>query len=672
MAGVMTREEPLIKQLVRSRALKPRDHSSSPTRGRSPIQKYSTLSSNSGKLKHTHIQQIRSMSQPPSSNQHRLYNGTKLYGSQNISSNDYCVPVLVQRMSQYHMGPLRISDKIQFQASNKDAYHSPKNSLFENTLSMSISQPNLAASQVPNHSDLYANIYPDPGDPATRWSSVSTLPPSSSMCGSPIQPTLLSPLNLSRPSTPIGSCQNISLVPILMPLYQDSGKNANAKKAPEINVTIQKNTSCNSIYTAPEDVFHLEQYNGSYDHSKSSKSDHYHATLNLDHETTTSQQTSSQLNLSSVLEENQEKRNMDNENVYMPIDIANQTSLVRRGSLLPIFEQLHFNDAIDFSGSSSLPLYFDRSNMISTSEQHKEDFNCSYLSDVLLKDMDELVFFEPNAFKINKKLQETSCKHGQNPGLPDTNLNFSKTVNLNNISYNPTEAALVAQNHPNNKNHLPQESRDAWRSALEAEREYSSHINRKYNISDGNMVEESDNYIIKERNDGLNYRIQETHHTFPSHHDNVDSIGMTHPDSNLGYPRFNRSSEKAVHLQSYCTNPACQCFSNLYCKICNLLGPYNGSGVQKISLFAVSANILECHTTSEDVVNHHARSDSSLISENVSSYVGDVSRLTRMSREIQPMNTNVEKFETDFCNRHDEASIQQAKKRKRGGSELRR
>ena len=94
--------------------------------------------------------------------------------------------------------------------------------------------------------------------------------------------------------------------------------------------------------------------------------------------------------------------------------------------------------------------------------------------------------------------------------------------------------------------------------------------------------------------------------------------------------------------------------------------------MQKISLFAVSANILECHTTSEDVVNHHARSDSSLISENVSSYVGDVSRLTRMSREIQPKNTNVEKFETDFCNRHDEASIQQAKKRKRGGSELRR
>ena len=43
-----------------------------------------------------------------------------------------------------------------------------------------------------------------------------------------------------------------------------------------------------------------------------------------------------------------------------------------------------------------------------------------------------------------------------------------------------------------------------------------------------------------------------------------------------------------------------------------------------------------------------------------------------MSQEIQPMNTNEENFETDFCNHHDEASIQQAKKRKRGGSELRR
>ena len=118
---------------------------------------------------------------------------------------------------------------------------------------------------------------------------------------------------------------------------------------------------------------------------------------------------------SAAKEENQEKRNMDNENVYMPIDIANQTSLVRRGSLLPIFEQLHFNDAIDFSGSSSLPLYFNHANMISSPEQHKDVFHCSYLSDVLLKEMDELVFFEPNAFKINKKLQKndsSSCVSG--------------------------------------------------------------------------------------------------------------------------------------------------------------------------------------------------------------------------------------------------------------------
>ena len=186
------------------------------------------------------------------------------------------------------------------------------------------------------------------------------------------------------------------------------------------------------------------------------------------------------------------------------------------------------------------------------------------------------------------------------------------------------------------------------------------------------MVEESGNYIIKENDDGLNHQIQEARHTFPTHPDNVDSIEMIRPDSNLGYPRFNRSSEKAVHLQSYCTDPACQCFSNLYCKICNLLGPYNGSGVQKISLFAVSANILECHTTSEDVLNHHATTDSSLIDEKVSSYVGDASRLTRMSQEIQPMNTNIQHFQTDFCNHQDEASIQQAKKRKRGGSELRR
>ena len=151
------------------------------------------------------------------------------------------------------------------------------------------------------------------------------------------------------------------------------------------------------------------------------------------------------------MRENQETRNMDNENVYLPINIANPASFVRRGSLLPIFEQLHFNDAIDFSGSSSLPLHFDQPNMISTPTQHKDSFHCSYLSDVLLKDMDEVVFFEPNAFKINKTLQETHCKSADHPGIPDINSNFSKTVNSNSISYSPVEAAFVAQGHPNNK-----------------------------------------------------------------------------------------------------------------------------------------------------------------------------------------------------------------------------
>jgi len=457
------------------------------------------------------------------------------------------------------------------------------------------------------------------------------------------------------------------MVPILIPFSQDSGTNANTKKTPEMNVTIQKNTSCNSIYTAPEDVFHLEQYNGLYDNSKSSKAEQYHATPNLDHETTISEHTSSQLNLSSVLEENQEIRYMDNEKVYLPINITDRTSFVRRGSLLPIFEQLHFNDAIDFSGSSSLPLYFNHANMISTPEQHKDVFHCSYLSDVLLKEMDELVFFEPNAFKINKKLQETSFKSTHHPVLPDTNSNFAKTLNSNSICYSPVEAPLARQNHHNDKEHLPHGSRDAWRSALEAEREYSSHINQKYNISDGNMVEESDNYIFKERNNGLDYRIPETQHTFPSHQNNANSIEKIRNDSNVGHSGSTRISE-----QSYCSTPACQCFSNLYCKICNLLGPYNGSGVQKISLFAVSANIFESHTTSEDVLKYQARTDSSFIGENVSSYVGDANILTRMSQEIKPMNSDVENFEIDFCNHHDEASIQQAKKRKRAGSEIKR
>ena len=213
MAGVMTREEPLIKQLVRSRALRPRDHSSSPTRGRSPIQKFTITSNKNNHIKSAYAPPIRSISQPPPINQRQGCTITNFDASQNASRPHLYAPIMARRVSAN-------PHQLQYFSTNSFDGHIPQSinlshvayntSIASKSQSMSVSQPNLEIYKIHNQIEGPQFAYYSPVNYSTRCSSVSTLPPSSSRCGSPIQPTLLSPLNVSKSTTPLGSHQNLS------------------------------------------------------------------------------------------------------------------------------------------------------------------------------------------------------------------------------------------------------------------------------------------------------------------------------------------------------------------------------------------------------------------------------------------------------------------------------
>ena len=264
----MTREEPLIKQLVRSRALRPRDHSASPTRGRSPVQKYTISSNIKNNLKSVNVPTIRSISQPPPMNQRQMCKMMSLDTPQNTYRSHLYEPIADTGLAQYHAkcySSNQLSDICSTPTRRKSVTPFDMGVMSPNQ-SMSFSQPNLAFSRPLHIIDGYRPANFSSSNLLTRCSSISTLPPSSSRCGSPLHPVLLSPLDMSRQTTPIGSPQNISLLPRFFQMPQeDLTGNVSPKHVPEIDVTIKKNNSCNSIYSAPEDVFHVEQRAGSFD-----------------------------------------------------------------------------------------------------------------------------------------------------------------------------------------------------------------------------------------------------------------------------------------------------------------------------------------------------------------------------------------------------------------------
>ena len=112
---------------------------------------------------------------------------------------------------------------------------------------------------------------------------------------------------------------------------------------------------------------------------------------------------------------------------------------------------------------------------------------------------------------------------------------------------------------------------------------------------------------------------------------------------------MNKNSKKFVHRFNKCANPSCQCINSLYSKICNLLGPYNGADVQKISLFTVSTNIIDCSssTTSNNL------NDRDIISP-PSTYVNIPTPAKKTQKE-----TNTEE------QHRDEVCLHQAKKRRK-------
>ena len=165
-------------------------------------------------------------------------------------------------------------------------------SIASQSQSMSISQPNLEVYRICNQIEGPQFAYYSPVNYSTRCSSASTLPPSISRCGSPIQPILLSPLNLSQSTTPFGSHQNISDLPVILPVSQKDYPCTFMPQNPhEIPITVQKNNSCNSIYSAPEDVFRVEQHADASGQSKCCDLERDGAEETLNYDTFTSKQT---------------------------------------------------------------------------------------------------------------------------------------------------------------------------------------------------------------------------------------------------------------------------------------------------------------------------------------------------------------------------------------------
>ena len=181
----MTREEPLIKQLVRSRALRPREHSGSPTRGRSPVQKYTVSSSMKSNIKSTYIPPIRSISQPPPMNQKQMSGLTGFDVSRNICRPQMYGLINDKGLAQYHamcFSTNQLSDG-QSILTRRRSMNPIDTAVISQNPSMSFSQPNLAFNRPLQLIEGRHTFNLSQSNLSTRCSSVSTLPPSSSRCG---------------------------------------------------------------------------------------------------------------------------------------------------------------------------------------------------------------------------------------------------------------------------------------------------------------------------------------------------------------------------------------------------------------------------------------------------------------------------------------------------------
>ena len=114
-------------------------------------------------------------------------------------------------------------------------------------------------------------------------------------------------------------------------------------------------------------------------------------------------------------------------------------------------------------------------------------------------------------------------------------------------------------------------------------------------------------------------------------------------------PLSNKNSKNCVPHRNKCVIPACQCINSLYFNICNLLGPYNGADVQKISLFTVSTNIIDCSSSTTS----NSLNDRDIISP-PSTYVNIPIPPKKIQKE-----TNTEE------QNRDEVCLHQAKKRRK-------
>ena len=510
MAGILTREEPLIKQLVRSRALNHRDNSLSPARSRSQMHRCASSHNSKSDVKPANVPPIRSSSQPPPINSNQQFCNRAIKDIFKNISQTHINEGLASSVTSpyiYKYFPCNATGEVCISAQNlKSTDHKLCN--IRGVLGMSTSQPNLP--KVGTANQLY-RLHNNHSNPtyfnSSRCSSISTLPPSSSRCGSPIQPTLLSPLRASNPSTPHSSHHNISLVPLV---HQD---------------TIPTSQESGGIFSSRSQCDFNGNFNSNYDYNK----------------------------------------------------------------------------------------------------------------------------FHNEAGEVTK-IRETD--------------------------YTAIDEAR------------PYTCRDEWRTALESERQYSRQINQKYYISDGISAEEetqsSLEYLQSEDthcfNEVMNYfpysnKTETSRNIFQpaesasghyvnnntsekpnktlkilakAQNENEKSNYLNNKMSNdLYFPESNRNFEKLTTFNNECPFTACSSFNNLYCKICNLFGPYNGSDVQKLSLFTVSADI-SSHRASPSIIKHD-NSETPAV-ENALRCV-TVDKISRKIPEIKPVR-NLAEYRSDTYGPH--------------------
>ena len=694
MAGVMVREEPLIKQLVRSRALGRRDHSSSPTRGRSPVQKFLIQSKLNKNMKSAYVQPIRSISQPPPSNQQRLHNNVQLDSSPKIANTYLHTPIDARSVSsfQLHCFPMNSTDRMSFQSRNLTTIPFDA-SIISN--SQSISQPNLVANISPNIFDGVHHTYCSPINLSSRCSSISTLPPSSSRCGSPIQPTLLSPLNLSTSSTPLGSRHNLSVLPKFLPIHSQEPRSTLCQQPiSDMDITVHKNKSCNSIYSAPEDVFHIEKNVGACDESRPAVLDSDTCRNKLDHQPIHSEEHFSPISVPT-------RRGISHDTSLHNIEAP----FPRRGSLLPIFEHLHFNDEICFSGPSTVPLHLENMNMSNSKRSDTcspKGSNMSQFATQAEKDKTG-IFHHPADYASNEQLLMESTEIKNFPESSNFNLNLGPDAESN-WPCNNTVHVTPEELQPINDNGITQYiCRDAWRSALEAERDYA-YSNKKYNISDGipkdDPIQSFHTDLSKEdihRPNKIRHNVstgiheieskspmhpvmstvrkQYTNKSFVAEANTAKNVKEVHDLNNNGNnckcqmssestcPPSYRNFEKISPFLNPCAVPACQCLSSLYCKICNLLGPYNGSGVQKISLFTISTNLKDESGSAFDVSNGDITASSTSF-DSCSAYCTGTDEYSSIPKDIEPSQALANDLINNYSHYEKEVCLHEPKKRK--------